>query len=320
MIFPLILLMALAQAPDEDCPLKAAKALAPLPVSRIQTYIQKLEIDEPEQKLQSGGRSRAERAEKARERAISRDQETSIRDAMQQAHKELEKLGITRQYLSDTGFGPGFAQSFKFYFGGQEPRVNLDIDNLPIRDAIKHVSKLTKLDFKIDDEIAKDIRVTLKAPNVRLSSALDMITDAGGIYWSRDLIVGADEPGPKPLYHIRKTPAASSMAIISSDNKGKPQVLGGFGKGSVFFHPDTGSSQQWVTNVLLPETRSKIVCPHCKGKVVAYRPKVSDRCETCHKKLPEGAKYCPADRTPRPAPPKPWKYCPLCGKPVDYED
>lgn len=320
MMVPMVMLAGLWFL-QEDCPdKKAAKAIAPLPAARIEalsafasTYPEAIEL-QIEQTLKAQAESNKDARQRGR---AARDYQIEIREAMGQAHKELQKLGVTRQWIAHPTFAQGFSKAF-FDFGGPEPRLSLSIEDMSIRDAIKKVFKATKFEFSFDDDVCKDIRITLKAPNVRLSTALDMITDAGDVNWTREMRINSDEPTPTIHYRIRKSMPRDHIAIVQPSVAGPSKIIEIGGPGRKLL--SSGTSEKFSFGVLMPEVRSKIECPHCHGKVVAYRPKKVDRCEKCGTQYAEGKNICAKDGTRRPTPPKPWKFCPLCGKPVDYRD
>ena len=150
-----------------------------------------------------------------------------------------------------------------------------------------------------------------------MSSA--MLTEAAGVHWMKDVLLTADNMGPKAVYRIRKSPGNSTIAFIHPNGAGTGNIIGRLGNGSKLLDTGTSVNALKTFSMIMPEVRSKITCPHCKGKVVAYRPKQVERCEKCNTPFPPGKNVCPKDGTVRPAPPRPWKYCPLCGKELHYE-
>jgi hypothetical protein len=245
-------------------------------------------------------RSRAGRS--VRSRVEWEEQNPEMKEAMRQAQKQIEKLGNARKYLLDPSIAPVFMEAFKFDVGGPEPRLTLEIDNLPLRDALQKVFKSTKFEFSFEDDISREVRVTLKAPNVRLSTALDMIADAGNVYWTREMRIGSQDAAPRFHYRIVKAKQSDHMAFLRPNTPGSPPSVIQIGPGNK--HLGTGTSIQGLVNIVMPQERLTVTCPHCGDKVVTYRSKSTTSSAT-------GSK--------RTAPLKKWKYCPLCGKPVDYK-
>lgn len=300
MILPFLAAMALMSPPD-DCPKKAEKVVLPIPFVDIQALIRSaLNGDDPDETENIVAHVRAQAGTRSRDRADRQETQAAIREAMRDAHKQFEKVGQTRQFIVQN-IGPDLMKAFHLDFGGQDVRVNLDIDNLPVRDAIRRIFKETKLDVTFDDDLPKECRVTLKVPNARLSTALDMVTDAAGVNWCTEMRIMGDEP-PKAVYRIQKSPAHGVSIFVKTDETGHPKVFSPLIGGSPGTMPDgvQHSTKSLKITSLVTEERSRIKCPHCKGVITVYRPKSKDG----------------QDKNAS----KPWKYCPFCGKPFNFEE
>jgi hypothetical protein len=319
MILPIAVVAALWAQSDDGCPRKlklftpvtSATAYVPLSQGKAQATFNfqftNDEEDEPDDKDSKAGVKAAREAREYRVRARTEWQshQSEIRDAMRQAQKEMEKLGSAKQFISDPALTQGFASAF-VDFGGPEPRLSLEIDNLPIRDAIQKVFKATKYEVSFDDTVPSDVRITVKVPNVRLSTALDMITDAGNVKWTRDWRFSADSAKPIIQYRICKAVPADHMIFLKPGPAGPPRVVQ-IGPGSKLLA--SGTATQSLINVIIPEERLSVRCPHCHAKIVRTVTKAAPR-----------APGAPRIASPPPAPAKQWKFCPFCGKPVDFED
>src|SRR5947209_1003576 len=63
-----------------------------------------------------------------------------------------------------------------------DKRVDLDLNNASLKDALKQLFDQAKYEFSIDGD-APDTRITVHAKNVRFSTALGLITEAAGVNW-----------------------------------------------------------------------------------------------------------------------------------------
>ncbi len=108
-------------------------------------------------------------------------------------------------------------------------RVNLNLRNAPLKEAVKQLTEQTKLEFVLEKDVPDDARVTLVAKNIRLSTALDMLADATDMKWGRKAVKKADSKESGIAYHIGKNvtssysqwPNASFLRDLNSspDNK-----------------------------------------------------------------------------------------------------
>src|SRR5205823_5873939 len=71
--------------------------------------------------------------------------------------------------------------------------LDLELENAPVRDAAKQVLERAGIDaiLTVDPDVTSDARVTLRARNVRASTALDLIAEAAGAAWSVEKKNGA---------------------------------------------------------------------------------------------------------------------------------
>lgn len=183
-------------------------------------------------------------------------------------------------------------------------RVDVEIKNEPVREALKTVLGQVKQDYVVDDDVPNDVRITIIAKNVRLRTALSLIAEAAGIGWRKELDGG-------------KTRLRFGKAIKAWDGIGS--MLG-------FSMPEIRSLRD-VQVQLEPlregvvwraltgtEERSTVVCPHCKAQITRVGPRENPKCPKCSVEFKPGWKVCPFDGTKRPEVQGDWKYCPVCGK------
>lgn len=198
--------------------------------------------------------------------------------------------------------------------GMQDTRLDLDLNDVPVADAVRRVSELAKVNVQVDEDVPKEAKVTLKAKNIRLSTAMDLITQAAGVYWTREITDG------KTTLRVGKAVRPGAIILRNS----MP------GRGSVTIpdihlpriDPDRfeGALPQVFSLSEMVEIRSTFNCPHCKKQAVVLRRNQQPRCTTCNRPFQSGWQVCPFDGTKRPAAQGDWKFCPFCGKAVKMDE
>jgi len=198
--------------------------------------------------------------------------------------------------------------------GLPDRNVDLEIENLPIREALERVLAAASLDVKhdalVDGDVPGDARVTLRAEGVRLSTALDLLADAAGGGWT------VESRNGKRAVRIGRSVRRSNLALFGSTLRTdwtRHNALGSL----TLVEPPTGAG--YMLGVFTQDRRSTFTCPHCKGKATVIRRTAPARCPRCSRTLQDDWQFCPADGTKRPVPAGAWKYCPLCGKRVEAD-
>ena len=200
-------------------------------------------------------------------------------------------------------------------------KVSPDLDNVKVGDAIKRVLEGAGKQVEVDGDVP-DVRVSLKAKDIRLSTFMDLMSQAAGVGWS----VGTKDG--KSTYRFGKNlqpfgnwifDGNSAKALrVWEDGKNK-SLFNNLNKGNSFVFTDPGTGLSTFKNYLGVESRISVVCPHCKGRVTAIQKKTAPQCAKCSRVFQAGWDYCPVDGTKRPAESATeWKHCPLCGKDVDF--
>jgi hypothetical protein len=69
---------------------------------------------------------------------------------------------------------------------------------VPVPEALKQVFAQAKLEYELDADVPADKRVTARAEAVQLGTALDLVTQAGGVGWTRTVRDG------KTVYRVGK--------------------------------------------------------------------------------------------------------------------
>ena len=83
-------------------------------------------------------------------------------------------------------------------------RVNLNLKNAPLKEAIKQLTEQTKLEFVLESDAPADARVTIVAKNIRLNTALDMLADATDLNWNQQSVNKVDAKSVSIVYHLGK--------------------------------------------------------------------------------------------------------------------
>jgi hypothetical protein len=202
-------------------------------------------------------------------------------------------------------------------------RVTLDLDNASLRDALKSVFDQAKEKYEIDKDVPEGPRITLHAKNIRFDTALDVVTQAGGVGWSRESVWKNGEKSHSTTlqssFRITKAPSvnpffSAARNLFRNDYNLSDSLKSH--RGDLFFNnPKNGSLSYY--ELVAPEHRSTFTCPHCKGQVTVVRRTQAPKCPKCGRTFQPDWQFCPADGSPRPRDPGEWKFCPLCGKPID---
>ena len=132
---------------------------------------------------------------------------------------------------------------------GEDPRIDVDLENAGLKEALKQIFERAKLEYRVDDDVSSDTKVSLRAKNVRFLTALQFVLQSADAGMTREVRDG------KAGYRIRKGG--------SSDPFGAVGLLRSNGL-TPYFTPDgkkgqlpTGKIQEYLktlpnTNTLTP--------------------------------------------------------------------
>jgi hypothetical protein len=209
------------------------------------------------------------------------------RAALKKAQEEMKASGVAFPAAMATLQG---MPSFDVLFAARDTRLDADFDNIPLRDALSRLFAAAKQDFAIESDVNASTKVLLKAKNIRLISALQALTDQAGVGWTTVILRRKDDMQFRSQFRIVQ-PAAVVPAMPMPGASIYSQRL-----------PTAMSDQPgqnlrgttWTFNTA--ELRQTFTCPHCKGRITTVRPR--------------------SQRDSQAA----WRFCPLCGKPVDMEE
>jgi len=178
--------------------------------------------------------------------------------------------------------------------GESDLRVSLDVDAVPLRDALKKLFEQAGREFSVDADVPAETRVTLKLKDVRLTTLLNAVTESAGIGWRRETRDG------KPVYRFGKALARRVASV--------------FYPIAPSFSLSTGTVADVFASRLFAEERHSFTCPHCKAEATVLRARRAPRCVQCSREFQSAWQFCPFDGEKRPAPAQEWKHCPVCGK------
>jgi hypothetical protein len=205
--------------------------------------------------------------------------------------------------------------------------LNLDLENATVREALKQIFDQAQQEYVIDEDVPDTTRTTLRARNVKLFTALDLVTQAAGVSWNQEVRNG------KPVFRIG-TGSNLGLGYRTFFVPQRQQIQGAglvttfepvnipTGPKSLSELPvigrlfrSTGAPYAWS----MMEQRSTFTCPHCQGKATVVGPRQQPKCPKCERTFQADWRFCPADGTPRPPAPGEWRFCPMCGKAVQME-
>jgi transcription elongation factor Elf1 len=174
-----------------------------------------------------------------------------------------------------------------------DTRVKLDVRNGNLRDILKDVLKQARLDYALDNDVPEDQKRSFTFENVPIATALDVITRSADIGWRAERQPTKEGDKDKTSKPEEATDEGKILILI-----GKKYARPGTADMEDFqFQPLapnvwTPKATTSLYNVKRVEQRSTFTCPHCHQRTTIVRRDGEDRA---------------------------WKFCPLCGKPVDIQ-
>lgn len=202
------------------------------------------------------------------------------------------------------------------------PTIDMDLENASVRDALKQIFDRAKQEYVVDADVPQDARITVRARGVKLGTALDLVTQAGGIGWTRErkdsrtiYRIGKSVSSASRLRVLRGLDGTARVHVDPFDNLGAKAVL------QLQPAPQMMGLPSELTPYLLQygEERSTFTCPHCSGKTMMVRQRQQPKCAKCGRLFQRDWQFCPVDGARRPPAPGEWRFCPLCGKEVRPE-
>jgi DNA-directed RNA polymerase subunit RPC12/RpoP len=226
---------------------------------------------------------------------------------------------LTSVYFWDDGTDPQRTLSSRLQWSTAMPtaRVDLDLDNVPLRDALKALFDQAKQEFVVEKDVPEDSKITLRVKNVAFATALNAILDQAGVHSYQSVEMQAKDKTPKTTFHITKGKVARNYVsrLLNGAHAftWSPSNLHDFTLGA----PTALPSNPLIYGYSATEQRSTFTCPHCKRQVTVLRQKQTPKCPQCGRTFQSDWKFCPFDGAKRPADnAAEWQFCPYCGKRV----
>lgn len=189
--------------------------------------------------------------------------------------------------------------TFFFRFPDLDPRrrIVVDVDNAPIRRAVAEILQkgAPEVTAQVDSDVPEDARFSLRAKNVELGTALELIGQAAEAGWRLE----------------RKDNRTTLRLGRSLKNHASLRFSGGDVVQGLTFTP----SPAIAVNPFMLE-RHTFTCPHCKRQATHMRPRDASPCGKCGRPFQSTWQFCPYDGTKRPTAASDWRFCPHCGKEV----
>lgn len=195
--------------------------------------------------------------------------------------------------LKELRFGVPGEGGWSWNGGRSAARVDLDIRELGVKEALKRVLEQVKVEYAINDDVPDQPRVTVSAKNVRLSTALDLLTQCGGVGWTYE----RSSSGWR--YRIGKTVSRGLFPNVLGAGAPFRVDVNKFGSDTEFPYVITAPAQGSAYTLRFDERRSSFTCPHCKAKITMVR--TQETRDGISKASPE------------------WKFCPVCGKRIELQ-
>ena len=86
-------------------------------------------------------------------------------------------------------------------------RVNLNLMNAPLKEAVKQLTDQTKQVFVLEKDVPANARVTVVAKNISLDTALNTITESASLHWNRQSTI-------LPLHTYKKPPGRADTVDV----------------------------------------------------------------------------------------------------------
>jgi hypothetical protein len=201
---------------------------------------------------------------------------------------------------------------------GELPRVDLDLENATLRNALKQVLSGRGMTMSVEADVPDDVHLTVRARGISLRTALDLISQSAGAAWR------FEQNNGKTVVHVGRTLPTVTIAVDFQALAAPVDVAPGIKPApeGTFSELLQNYGRALTPNGLLYQAngaseRLTFTCPHCKGQTIMIRQQQQPKCPKCGRLFAADWQFCPADGTRRPSAPSEWRFCPLCGKAVE---
>jgi hypothetical protein len=227
--------------------------------------------------------------------------------------------------------------------GLPEKRVDIDLVDVPLKDALKRVLDDSKTPYIIDDDVPNEPKVSIKLTNAPLTTILDALTISNKIGWRTELKrnpAPAEAPKPDEKANKQRKDGGDYFNPIVVGGTYTPQIHVGktvtalpssfqFRTMNIEGLPGTAARDilRGTTPPPTPQLRvyrwqnqkRTFTCPRCHNTISILQQPEEVRCTKCQRHFEDSWKVCPFDGTKRPEPKGKWRFCPICGKTITLE-
>jgi hypothetical protein len=225
-----------------------------------------------------------------------------------------------------------------------EKRQDIDLVDVPLKEALKRVLEDSKTPYVIDDDVPNEPKITIKLTNAPLTTILDALTLSNGIGWRTEFkqSTTVETSNPAAKEEKSKSGAARSdyLPILSAGNRYVTTIHVGKTVAklpdSIQFRtlnipgPPTSPLPDVYRGAFPPPTpqlqvyrwqsqKLTFTCPRCHNSISILKQPEEVKCTKCQRHLEDNWKVCPIDGTKRPEPKDKWRFCPICGKSITVE-
>lgn len=197
-------------------------------------------------------------------------------------------------------------------------RLDLNFDKTPLCDALKQVAERSKHELRLEKDVPANIPVTLSASNIRLSTALDFITQSADVKWGRDVKLLKESKQPKSTIVVgKRVSPGTTVTMWEGEGDAKPEwTINTAGMSEAILLDMSALAPRWTFT--MTEVQSSFTCPHCHGQVTTLRQRGQPNCPKCGRVFQNEWQFCPADGARRPYTNRTWHFCPICGKAIEF--
>lgn len=210
-----------------------------------------------------------------------------------------------RTYVNGARAASGSAYAPYIAYGSPllpDTHVKLDVRSADIRDTLKKVLEQAKLDYVLEEDVPEDIKRSFTFENVPVATALDVVCKSAEIGWR------AERREKKAFIRIGKKYARGTRYSVSpiGSNAGETEA------NTEYFSEGVAEARTTFPARMSPfiERRAVFTCPHCSATATIMVKTAEDKAAE-ERTARRGKTGKEADEK------QPWKYCPVCGKPID---
>ena len=249
-----------------------------------------------------------------------------------------DALSVAGASVSGLQGAHSFVLNSRVSNGLSEKRQDIELVDVPLKEALKQILEASKLPYIIDEDVPNDPKVSIKLANAPLTAVLDALTLSNKIGWRTEFKYNKTAPKVQPtvddkthkvsLYaigdtkfetqiHVGKTVAAlpGAYQFRTLDIEGPPPArVKGFS-----VSPTSPAEAPQMRIYRWQSQKRTFTCPHCHNSISILPQPEEVRCSKCRRPFETNWQVCPFDGTKRPERKDAWRFCPICGKTIKME-